>query len=70
MQQNDNTQGGEQPESRHSFTDPSKCRQISKKYGWTLLRIELSESKILEFDCVFEGETEFPKYLQEKNGNE
>ena len=59
------TQNGEQPESRHSVTDPSKCRKMAKKYAWTLLRVEPTNSGILEFDCVFEGDTEFPIYFQE-----
>ncbi len=56
---------GEKPESRHAATDPDKCREMQKKYGWKLLRVEPTKGKILKVDCVFEGETEFPKYREE-----
>jgi hypothetical protein len=32
-----------------------------EKYGWKLKRVELNKNDILKVDCVFEGETEFPK---------
>ncbi|MEG4281660.1 hypothetical protein QUB68_00915 [Microcoleus sp. A006_D1] len=53
--------------SRHSATDPQKCRDMQKKYGWKLIDIEEIENKnIFEVDCVFKGKTEFPNYLEEK----
>ncbi|MCL1466911.1 hypothetical protein LAY41_21200 [Argonema galeatum A003/A1] len=55
----------EKPESRHSATDPEKCYQMERKYGWKLLRVEKTKHQTLKVDCVFEGETEFPKYQQE-----
>lgn len=55
----------EKPESRHAATDPEKCRTMEKKYGWKLLRVEPTGSKVLKVDCVFEGETKFPTYEQE-----
>ncbi len=59
---NDNN---EQPTSRHGATDPEKCFEMEKKYGWKLLRFELTKEQTLKVDCVFEGETEFPSYLTE-----
>jgi hypothetical protein len=59
---NDNN---EETTSRHSATDPDKCFEMEKKYGWKLLRFELTQDQILKVDCVFEGETEFPTYLTE-----
>jgi len=38
---------------------------MEKKYGWKLLRFELTKDQTLKVDCVFEGETEFPTYLTE-----
>ncbi|HEY9707955.1 MAG TPA: hypothetical protein V6D48_07090 [Oculatellaceae cyanobacterium] len=59
---NDNNK---QTTSRHGATDPEKCREMEKKYGWKLLRFELTKDQILKVDCVFEGETEFPTYQTE-----
>lgn len=52
--------------SKHTVTDPKKCREIADKYGWELLRVEPTKSKILKFDCVFQGETQFPSYQEDK----
>ncbi len=54
-------------ESRHAAADPECCRQMEAKYGWRLLRIESAKGKdnILKVICVFEGETEFPRYQKE-----
>lgn len=66
MNSNENNHGAEKENvSRHAVTNPKKCREMQKKYGWRLLRIEPSKTKILEFDCVFEGDTEFPNYFDE-----
>jgi hypothetical protein len=54
-----------QTTSRHAATDPEKCFEMEKKYGWKLLRFELTKDQTLKVDCVFEGETEFPTYLTE-----
>ncbi|MCC5619114.1 hypothetical protein LC605_29345 [Nostoc sp. CHAB 5836] len=56
----------EKPESRHAATDPEKCHNMEKKYGWKLLRIEPTGDKTLKVDCIFEGETKFPTHEQEK----
>jgi hypothetical protein len=61
----ENKPDNEKLESRHAATDPEKCRDMQKKYGWTLLRIEPTREKILKVDCVFLGETKFPSYHQE-----
>lgn len=55
----------EPTESRHAATDKDKCDDMADKYGWELVRVEPTENPILEVDCVFDGETEFPNY-QEK----
>jgi hypothetical protein len=55
----------EQPESRHSVTERRRCYEMEKKYGWTLLRIEPTRDKTLKYNCVFEGETEFPNYMED-----
>lgn len=58
-------ENAEQAESRHSATDPQKCREMEAKYGWELLRIERTGDKILKVECVFKGDTKFPDYHQE-----
>ncbi|MBP0022051.1 MAG: hypothetical protein J7647_31400 [Cyanobacteria bacterium SBLK] len=40
----------------HAATDPGKCREMEKKYGWKLIEIKPTKGKILKVDCVFEGE--------------
>ncbi|NJL09616.1 MAG: hypothetical protein HC908_03730 [Calothrix sp. SM1_7_51] len=51
--------------SRHAVTKRLACYQMEAKYGWRLLRIEANGDKILKFDCVFQGETEFPNYVED-----
>jgi hypothetical protein len=60
-----NNANNEQPESRHSVTERRRCYEMEKKYGWRLLRIEPTRDKTLKYDCVFEGETEFPNYVED-----
>lgn len=55
----------EQPDSRHAVTERGKCYKMEKKYGWTLLRIERTGDNTLKYDCMFEGKTEFPNYLED-----
>jgi hypothetical protein len=51
----------EKNESRHAAVDEGCCEEMERKYGWNLIRVEVTSDSILEVDCVFEGETEFPK---------
>jgi hypothetical protein len=51
--------------SRHAVTERWRCYEMETKYGWTLLRIELTGDKTLKWNCVFEGETEFPNYMED-----
>ncbi|MBD2184822.1 hypothetical protein H6S82_01125 [Planktothrix sp. FACHB-1355] len=44
------------PENIHSATDPQKCRDMERKYGWKLKAIKPTSDPILKVDCVFEGE--------------
>ncbi|MEG4305891.1 hypothetical protein [Microcoleus sp. D3_18a_C4] len=56
----------EQVTSNHSVTDRWRCTAMEKKYGWKLLRIERNQNNpVLKWDCVFNGKTEFPDYLEE-----
>ena len=53
--------------SRHGATSEGKCDEMRKKYGWNLIRVELTpQHPILKVDCVFEGKTEFPKSFYDK----
>ncbi|MGK7928352.1 MAG: hypothetical protein AB4290_24450 [Spirulina sp.] len=56
--------------SRHGATDPQKCEEMQQKYKWNLIRVEITDDKILEVDCVFEGETEFPDWYKEQERKE
>lgn len=47
--------------SRHAAADEECCEEIADKYDWNLIRVETTEDPILEVDCVFEGNTDFPK---------
>ncbi|MGB3692085.1 MAG: hypothetical protein WBG70_17230 [Spirulinaceae cyanobacterium] len=45
----------EAPENRHSVTDKKYCYKMSRKYQWTLLRVESNGSRDLPYDCIFKG---------------
>ena len=46
--------------TRHSATDPKKCEEMAKKYGWELVAIEPHDTGIMKVDCVFAGDAQFP----------
>ena len=56
----------EKNESRHAAVDADRCEQMAYKYSWKLKRVELTGNQILEVDCVFEGETEFPNWQNQQ----
>ena len=49
-------QNQEPPENVHAATDPEKCREMAKQYGWELQGWRLTSDPILKVDCVFTGE--------------
>lgn len=51
--------------SRHAVANEDCCEEISERYGWSLLDIEATSDSSLTVDCVFEGETEFPRSFNE-----
>lgn len=51
--------------SQHAVTERWRCYQMEDRYSWTLLRIEPTGDKILKWNCVFEGQTEFPTYMED-----
>jgi hypothetical protein len=55
----------ERNESRHGATDDAQCLEMESRQGWKLLRTEPVDRDILEVDCIFEGETEFPRPYHE-----
>jgi hypothetical protein len=58
----------EEDVSRHAASAPKDCLDMEERNGWELKRIEeLPETpnQVFEVDCVFEGETEFPKPYSE-----
>ncbi len=52
--------------SRHAVTERWWCRKMQEKYGWKLLGIERIGDDTLKYNCVFEGETQFPDYMDDK----
>lgn len=48
-------------ETQHPAVAPGDCKQMARKYGWRLKRIDPTGSKDLPVNCVFEGDCEFPK---------
>jgi hypothetical protein len=55
----------EEDVSRHAVTEKERCQQIEKRYSWKLKRIESLNDIFFNFDCVYEGTTEFPKSYYE-----
>jgi hypothetical protein len=43
-------------ENVHAATDPRKCIEMAKRYGWELLGWRPTGDPILKVDCVFAGE--------------
>ncbi|AMW27571.1 MULTISPECIES: hypothetical protein [Arthrospira] len=56
--------------SRHAAVDEGCCEDMERKYGWNLVRIEVTSDPILEVDCVFLGKTEFPRPYNETDKEE
>jgi hypothetical protein len=44
-------------ETKHSVWDEECCKEMEKKYGWNLKRVEFDE---ISPDWVFEGYCDFP----------
>lgn len=42
-------------ENVHSATDKEQCREMGKRNGWKLKRIDLTRDPVLKVDCVFYG---------------
>jgi hypothetical protein len=55
--------------TRHSAANKSDCEKMAKKYNWDLRDIELNpKSSVLKYDCIFDGDAEFPKTYGDNNG--
>jgi len=46
----------ESQENIHSATDPQKCNDMAKRYGWELKAVKPTKDPVLKVDCVFKGE--------------
>lgn len=58
----------EELENVHAATDPQKCRDMGKRYGWELLGWRKTNNPVLKVDCVFKGEqTSFEDERDEGN---
>ncbi len=42
-------------ENIHSATDKEQCKEMGKRNGWKLKRINPTRDPILKVDCVFYG---------------
>ncbi|WP_413167879.1 hypothetical protein ACL6C3_14365 [Capilliphycus salinus ALCB114379] len=56
--------------SRHAAADDECCYEMASKYNWQLLDVEKTGNPILSVDCVFGGQTEFPKSYYETETEE
>ncbi len=52
-------------ESYHYAVDRQNCKEMEKRQGWRLQRVEESKDPILKAKCVFAGQTEFPDRFKE-----
>ena len=63
----------EKDESRHAAASAENCLKMEKNKGWRLKAIKQigSGDAIFKVDCIFHGETEFPKsfYSAENNSD-
>jgi hypothetical protein len=39
---------------------------MAKKYGWKLKQFTPNGNRILPVDCEFEGEAQFPNYMEDE----
>ncbi|NJK38248.1 MAG: hypothetical protein HC835_11370 [Oscillatoriales cyanobacterium RM2_1_1] len=60
----------QEDQSRHAAADEDCCEEMANRYGWQLVDVEPSNIPILKVDCVFAGETEFPKSYYETEKEE
>lgn len=56
--------------SRHGATDDAQCLEMESRQGWRLVRTEPVDRELLEVDCVFEGDTNFPRPYHETDDEE
>jgi hypothetical protein len=48
--------------TKHGAANKSDCEKMAEKYNWSLRDIELNrKDSILKYDCIFDGDAEFPK---------
>ncbi|NJR53081.1 MAG: hypothetical protein HC780_29530 [Leptolyngbyaceae cyanobacterium CSU_1_3] len=45
----------------YNENDEDCCEEMTEKYDWQLVDVEKTGDPVLPVDCVFEGETQFPK---------
>ncbi|PZO34622.1 MAG: hypothetical protein DCF17_20135 [Shackletoniella antarctica] len=50
----------------HAAATPGHCAQMAKKYGWKLKQFTPNGNRILPVDCEFEGEAQFPNYMEDE----
>ncbi len=53
--------GKAEKRTRHAATDPRKCEEMARRYGWELIDIEPRDTGVMKVDCVFKGDAQFPK---------
>lgn len=55
----------DEDKSRHAAASAGDCEDMAQRNDWELVDVEETDHPILEVDCVFDGETEFPKPFNE-----
>jgi hypothetical protein len=56
MPENGQNQEQQPQENVHAATDPKRCEEIGRRYGWKLKRVRPTDDPILKVNCIFEGE--------------
>jgi hypothetical protein len=59
------TQSREPPHRTvHAAASRQHCKDMADRYGWRLVDSKLNGDKILPVDCEFEGNAQFPNYME------
>lgn len=49
--------------SSHAAATPEDCDSMARRNNWKLVETRPNGNRVLPVDCVFEGKTKFPNYV-------
>ncbi len=49
----------------HAAASRKHCKDMADRYRWKLVDAKLNGDKILPVDCEFEGDAQFPNYMED-----